>query len=225
MNWKSLSPFLDNHKIRGILTYATIKGDAFDFKGYGINGVSRQAMSNEFAMDVSVGMFILDGSIDLAGLGSMDMTMMSIPFSVNGEYQAIKTPAASLIFFAGPTMSISTGSIDSSYTILGTTYSDTITTTTTLFGVQGGGQVSGRLGDFKVSPFAMIQSQSGSSTSESSYGSSTTTDIPSYTTTSFGVDVLYVPWNMTLSSVLQQAAKSGDNEEVKTNIFQMSFNF
>ncbi len=204
-------------------TYVGMSGEGIDLNGVGVNAIFRKAGSDTTAIDFSVGVFMLGGSMDFSGVES-DMFMVNFPFSLNGEYQAIRTPSASLIFFAGPTLSLGISSLEYEYTISGTTYSDTFTTTTLLYGMQGGAQFSATMGDFKVSPFAMVQSSAGSS-STSSGGGSTSTSISSFATISYGLDILYVPWNMTLSSILREADKSESNEAIDTTIIQLSWNF
>lgn len=117
------------------------------------------------------------------------------------------------------------------------TVTDTYTTTSTtlLYGIQGGVQGALNNGNFTFAPFAMFQSQQGTgsasttSTSSSIYtttaSTSSTIDIPSFTSISYGLDILYRPWNMTLSSMLQEASKSGSNEGFKTTVISLNWTF
>ena len=207
------------------LTYINMSGSGISLNGYGANIVRRRAFTDALAWDMQGGLFILKGS-----LGSNDMSFWTIPLSLNVEYQPLKTPSSSLILFAGPNfsygnMKIKDGVLYAPFPLLAAPSKWDLNMSITMYGWQGGGQYSAQLGDFKVSPFAMIQSQQG--TVAISYGalSQGSTSIPAFTTTSYGLDLLYLPWNVTLSSVLQQAAKSGDNSGVNTTIFTLSHTF
>lgn len=206
------------------LTYINMSGSGFSLNGFGANIIRRRAFTDALAWDVQGGLFILNGS-----LSSNNMSLWTIPLSLNVEYQPLKTPSSSLILFAGPNYSftnvkIKDGVLYSPVSLVAPSKWD-LNMSITMYGWQGGGQYSAKLGDFKVSPFAMIQSQQGKVSI--SYGALNqgSTSIPAFTTTSYGLDLLYLPWNVTLSSVLQQAAKSGDNSGVNTTIFTLSHTF
>lgn len=207
-------------------TYVGMSGEGMDFTGLGVNFISRNAGSDTTAFDFSVGFFTLGGSMEFGGFDG-DMSMIMFPMSANGEYQAMKTPTLSLILFGGPTLSFGFSRLyyewevtwlDTAYT-----FADTLSTTTIMYGVQGGAQLGATMGNFKFSPFAMMQSLQGSSTT--SNGTSTSADIPAFTTISYGLDILYVPWDITLSSILQKASESEDNEAIDTTIIQLSWKF
>ena len=72
----------------------------------------------------------------------------------------------------------------------------------------------------------MVMSQQGSTTVSTSF-SDTSVTVDPYTTTSFGLDITYTPWNMSFSAILQEAAKQADEDEegIKTNIYQLSWRF
>jgi len=207
-------------------TYVGMSGEGMDFTGLGVNFISRNAISDTTAFDFSVGFFTLGGSMEFGDFDG-DMFMIMFPMSVNGEYQAMKTPTLSLILFGGPTLSFGFNSLYYEYevTTWGTTYTDSelLVTTTIMYGVQGGAQLGATMGSFKFSPFAMMQSLQGSSTT--SNGTSTSADIPAFTLISYGLDIVYVPWDITLSSILQKASESEDNEAIDTTIIQLSWNF
>lgn len=231
-------------KKEGKLTaiYIGMKGTGFEMTGGGANFISRKAITDSIAFDGSAGVMLMMGTMDLSGSQS-DLSVMVLPLSFNMEYQPVK----GLILYGGvPLMFMySTFKYDSTYsycsqytTIYGYTYcsaydtiSDptTVSTTSILSGLQGGAQYGINAGNFKISPFIMFQSLSGSATTETEpilgSSSSSSMSIPSYTQTSYGLDMLYVPWNITLSSLLQEAAKSGENEAIKTTIIQLSWNF
>ena len=224
-------------------TYVGISGTGFDLSGAGVNSITRTANSDMTALDLSFGGFIMSGTM-ASGTSKGDLLVMNVPFSVNLEFQPVKNENMALILFGGPMVSLGLSSFKYQYQYQAiTSYSpltygtktDTMTssTTTLLYGAQGGAQLGIKAGDFTISPFAMFQSQQGTSsttTSSSSSGSgSSSISIPAFTSTSYGMDILYRPWNMTLSSMLQEAAKSGSgsnsNEGFKTTIISLSWNY
>jgi hypothetical protein len=210
-----------NVKVRG--TYLSLEGQGVELSGGGVDMVMRKAFSDTVAGNFSIGMFLLDGDMDF-GTGKADLTILSEVFGLNIEVQPVKTERVNLILFGGPTFDFSQGSMETSVTVLTNTISDTLTITTVMFGYLAGAQFGLNLGDFNISPFAMMTSKSGSSTVSSSFGGDTETDIPTFTTTSYGFDIAYVPWNLTLSSVLQEAAKQGEeNPGFKTTIYQLAW--
>lgn len=225
-------------------TYVGITGTGLNLNGAGGNIIARQANSDMTALDVSAGVFLMSGTMNI-DTSKGDLFVMNIPLSVNFEFQPVKNENAALILFGGPMMSLGLSSFKYQYQYTAiTSYSPltygtrtatmTSSTTTLLYGAQGGAQVGIKAGDFTISPFAMFQSQQGTAstttTSSTSSGSgSSSSSIPAFTSTSYGMDILYRPWNMTLSSMLQEAAKSGSgsnsNEGFKTTVISLSWNF
>lgn len=226
-------------------TYVGISGTGIDMSGFGGNFINRQANSDTVALDMSAGIFGINGKLNVAAGTKGDFTTVNFPLSIGLEYQAVKDESSSVILFGGPMMSLGVSSLKFSSRTTGVGFSmsssSSTTSNTLLYGLQGGVQGSLNSGDFTFSPFAMFQSQQGSTSATTSASSSTTitgfgttysystttttTSIPSFTSTSFGLDILYRPWNMTLSSMLQEAAKSGNNEGFKTTIISLSWAF
>lgn len=211
-------------------TYVGITGTGLNLNGAGGNWITRAPLSEMTAVGVSIGAFYMSGTMNI-GTDKGNMSILTVPWSLNLEFQPVKNENAALILFGGAGMSMGLSSLEYKYTLLGKNYTNTTTTTTTLYGLQGGAQVGVKAGDFTISPFGMVQSQQGlaSSSSSTSGGgsSSSSVDIPAFTSTSYGLDILYRPWNLTLSSMLQEAAKSGSggSEGFKTTIVSMSWNF
>lgn len=212
------SPYFEAGKGEGKFrfTYLTISGQGMDLTGGGFDFVGRSAFSETFAGDIAVGFLLLNA--DLAGAGTM--TLMNIPFSANLEVQAYKGDVVSTILFAGPAMIMTPGSFE--MTVMGQT--STYTIFNFLYGAQAGVQLGVKMGDFTLSPFAMAQNLRGTSSISDDQGNSVDTDIPAYTTTSYGADLIYTPWGLTLSSVLQEAKKA-DNQTpgFKTHLYTLSF--
>jgi hypothetical protein len=207
-------------------TYVSLSGNGMDFSGGGIDGIGRKAFSSSFAGDVQAGLFVLGGDISMPPAGKTSTTFLNMMFSANGEFQVYKGDVFSTLLFAGPNLNFLIGSMDYTYPCgPTTTCDDTMTMTTSLFGLQAGVQFGIKAGDFHIDPFAMIMSQQGNSTVDTSFGSQSITIDP-YTTTSFGLDITYTPWNMSFSAILQEAAKQNEDEEgITTHIYQLSWHF
>jgi hypothetical protein len=210
-------------------TYLSMKSTnttTSDFKmdGYGINFVGRSAFGSILAIDYAVGIMYLDGDMTMAlgGTNKSKIDGVSIPISFNLEVQPYKNDVFNIILFVGPAFNISEMSMDSDFTIGATTYSDTVSITSVLYGPQGGVQLGFRMGDFHLDVFGMATSLQGNQETTSTYGGSTSQDIDAYTTTSMGADLMYVPWGLTLSSIMQEAQQ---NEEsgFKTKMYQLSW--
>jgi len=206
-------------------TYLSMEGGGTEFTGGGIDAIGRKAFSGNFAGNVQGGLFVLGGDMATSPTSTdkVSATNMNILLGVNGEFLAYKGDIFSALLFAGPNMTLIFGTYD----IKAGPYTDTITTTGNLFGLQAGIQIGINLGDISIDPFAMMSTQSGSMTSSSSFGGSQTVTIDAFTTTSFGLDITYKPWNMSLSAILQEAAKQTDKDKegMKTNIYQISWRF
>jgi hypothetical protein len=199
-------------KLRG--SYISIEGEGLDLTGAGIDVVGRSAFSDTWAGDIQAGAFVM--SADIPG-GSMTLT--SVPLSVNFELQPYKGDVLSAIVFAGPNINTTFGWMD----IQAGGVSDTATIFTFLYGAQAGLQLGVKAGDFTLSPFATILNQRGTS-SVTVADTTTDVDIEPFTTTSFGMDIVYTPWDLTLSSILQEAEKQDNTTPgYDTTIIQLSW--
>jgi hypothetical protein len=214
-------------------TYLNMKstdpGTDFDLSGYGVNFVGRSSFGDVLAIDYAVGVIYLTGDIKSGSTGtaagsglSMDLNGVSVPLSFNLEVQPYKNDVFNIIFFVGPAFNISAMSVETVIPFGTTTINDTISTSSFLYGPQGGVQAGFELGDIHIDVFGMIVSQQGTQSTTDSFGNNTSTDIPAYTTTSYGADFMYVPWGVTLSSILQEA-KQGEQNGFKTTMYQLSW--
>jgi len=79
------------------------------------------------------------------------------------------------------------------------------------------------MGDFHLDVFGMATSLQGNQETTSTYGGSTSQTIDAYTTTSMGAYLMYVPWGLTLSSIMQEAEQD-DQNGFKTTMYQLSWN-
>lgn len=204
---------------------STDPGMDFKLDGYGLGSVTRKSFGNILAIDYSIGVAYMTGKITMpssTGSSRTGLKGMNIPLGLNLEVQPYKNDSFNIIFFAGPAINLSIMQIDSSYVLLGKTYSMTIDSDSFLYGPQGGLQMGIKVGDFHIDLFGMVTSLQGTQSTSSSYGGSTSTTIPAYTSTSTGADLVYDPWGLALSSILQQA-KQGDQNGFKTSIYQLSW--
>ncbi len=191
----------------------------FELTGYGVDATGRSAFGNKLAVDYNVGVTYLTGDFG-TGANKSSLSGASIPISFNLEVQPYKNDVFNVILFAGPAFSISAMTMESTFG--GTSYTTYIDTY--MYGLEAGVQMGLKLGDVHVDAFGMAITQSGTqdTTSSSASVADTSTSIPSFTTTSFGVDFMYIPWGLTLSSIMQDAGQS-DNNGFKTTMYQVSW--
>lgn len=206
----------------------------FKLSGYGVDFVGRSAFGDVLALDYAVGVVYMKGdfglSTGLTGTGGtggsgtkLPMNGVNIPISFNLEVQPYKNDVFNVILFAGPAFNISAMTLDNVPTFIGFTQTtESLTITSTMYGLQGGVQLGFLVGDFHLDAFAMATNFRGSQTVDHSLGGSESSDIPGYTTTSYGADIMYVPWGLTLSSLLQEATQSNNNG-TKTSMYQLSW--
>jgi hypothetical protein len=209
--------------------YLTMKGTDVDFNlnGYGASAVGRTAFSSTTAMDYTFGMTFLSGDIGLdTGLGTssgLNLYGLSIPMSFNVEVQPYRNEQFNVIVFAGPALNMTFMTIENVPTVVVTTLTEEVLNIMSfLYGLQGGLQAGLELGKLHVDVFGMVTQLQGTQTIETTFEGSTSSSIPAYLTQSYGIDFTYVPWGLTLSSILQQA-KQGDDNGFKTNIYQLSW--
>ena len=206
------------------LTYLNIKstdpGVDFKLDGYGLNATGRSSFGNMLAIDYAIGVMYLTGDIQTALTGTSsfkaDISGPTIPISFNLEVQPYKNDVFNAIIFVGPAFSLSEMTVKTSGVMSSTAYIYSY-----MYGVQGGLQLGLKMGDFHLDAFGMTSSMQGSQTVSTDYGDTDST-IPAYTTTSFGADLMYIPWGLTLSSLLQEA-KQSDNNGFKTTMYQLSW--
>lgn len=211
-----------DQKIR--VTYLTMESSPtttvssqFKLKGYGLDIVARKAFNSVLAIDGGVGVTYLDGNIG-SGSNAGTLTGMTIPLTVNLEVQPVKTDVFSLILFVGPQFGISVMQIDYPGMY--------ISSDSYVYGLQVGAQMGFNIKDtVGIDLFGMTLTQEGTQDtyiSSAYYSDSISSDIPSYTTTTYGIDFVYLPWGVALSSILQEAGKS-ESTGTKTHMYQLSW--
>lgn len=220
------------------VAYINISGSGITINGYGADVTFRKLMENKkIALDPQVGIFYLDGTIKSGGTGTgsgLDgsLSILNIPFGLMLEGLVLNKNDSMLVAFGGPGFSGGTGS----FSAQSGSMSIDSTIGTFMYGLKGGAQFTQTVNKFKLTPYLKVSYMGGSSSTDStvkykigattytSYYSSSS-DIPFFLSTSIGFDVLYVPLNLTLSSVYQQAQSSGDNKGFKTMVFNFAYTF
>lgn len=186
--------------------------------GGGASGIYRYAFKDIFAFDV--GFALVGATGDIGNEVDMSMWLASVPLDI--EILLVNNDQISAIFFIGFGFSRNHVGIDSN--IPG--YEGTVDITTTLKGPQGGLQVSFKLQDFAISPFIMLTRQAGNANIDYDIGTdsgSVSISVPTTTVRYIGFDIVYVPLGLSLSSLMQQASQSGNNQEYKTYVINIGY--
>ncbi len=200
--------------------YTTSSGtkEKIKINGGGGSFIGRYAFTDMFALDGGIGMFGGKGSV-----GDIDIGMAAFSIPVDLEFQPVRTDNFSLILFGG---------LNYSFAWIGIWLNDTNDTNLQIYanqwGPQFGAQASLKAADFAFSPFILWQYLSGSATVDyySAAGdSSSSADIPGTSSIYYGLDIAYLPFNITLSTILQQVMAQGDNNGFKTIIITLSYDF
>ena len=213
-------------KVGGTIIYLTgdstegINGD-IDVYGGGVNAFYRYAFRDIFAIDF--------GATTVGAYGNVgndaDMSMWVLSVPVDLELQAVRNDRFVLIFFGG---------FNFTWSYVGVDYDDGTDTAefdiwTNMRGPQGGVQLSFLLQDFVLTPFIMLQKLAGTASVDfyqnGSLVYSDDISISSPTATLYGIDIVYQPWNLTLSSLVQQVSSSSDNEGFTTYVFSINYCF
>jgi len=96
-------------------------------------------------------------------------------------------------------------------------------------GPQGGAQIAFKFPEWVISPFVMFSKLSGDV--DFDIKDNTGTDISgSWSVTAatamfYGIDIVYLPLDLTLSSILQQVSSSGNNQGYRTYVLTFSYRF
>ncbi len=189
-------------------------GKDLSIKGAGANFVARYAFTDHLAFDLGYYFFYIGGGVP----GVVDLSMYMNTWNPNLEIQLARNDTLSWILFFGGTVSYTPVDV----TIRATSPATSVGVQAFLAGPQFGTQLSLKAGSFALSPFVLLQSLSG--TVSVSYPS-TSSGVPAFTMTSFGIDATYVPWNITLSSVINQAAAATQNDGFSTFYIALSYDF
>lgn len=195
-------------------------GGDIDVWGGSGGGFYRYAFLDKFAIDAG-GTFLYAGG-DVGDATTMDMWMIYIPFGL--EFMAMRTDKVSIIIFGGMNfswmnigMDIDTSAVEGSLDLF-----------TSTRGPQVGIQAALKFTDFVFTPFLMATRLSGSADVDYKGGGesgSISSGIPASTSVLYGIDIIYVPFDLSLSFIVQQGLSNGDNNGLKTHIFTLSYHF
>ncbi len=196
-------------KIRGtVLAIDDSMNSNAALSGAGGDAVFRWAFSDFFAANVQGGFFFIGGDMTSSTSGTTTKTTFlneNILLSVNGEFQPYKGNVVNVVIFGGPLFNLLFGNVDINTMTGAITSTSNETMSGALTGIQAGIQAGIKAGDVQIDPFAAVSSLRGSITISSSSGN-VTSDIDPFKISSFGLDVIYTPWDFTLSSVIQKVA-------------------
>ncbi len=224
------------------MTYFKARGTAFfiedsglSFAGGGFDGVVRTAFTDVLAASVQFGLAGMKGYTDQLVLTPgttptavhSGLSLGEVLLGVNAEAQLYRGKRTNLILTAGPMITILTGSVDSMFfpSLSPGILSDSGTTYTYLYGVQGGVLTGAAFGRFHVDGFAMLHHQQGKSRISWSLAGETSFHVLSSSTTSYGVELVYLPWDLTLSAVVQQRSAAGASRGFRTTLYQIGWTF
>lgn len=182
--------------------------------GGGFNAVGRYAFTDLIAVDFGYYFVGITGGVP----SLFDVYVYMNTWNPNLELQVLKTERVSWIIFFGGMWSLTPVEIVDRSTAKNTSTGITVF----LSGPQFGTQLSAKAGSFALSPFVLVQSLSG--TASVSYPA-TTTAVPTFTMTSFGIDITYIPWSITLSSVFNQASAATQSNGYNTLYLALSYDF
>lgn len=216
--------------------YLGMSGGGLDASGAGFNAAGRKvldqgALAGKGAVDGGFGLFVLGGDLK-TGANTGDLFVMAMNPQVNFEYQFKKEEKYSLIGFAGFTLPFFMSQFDFSST--------TVTIDTSAIGIMYGIPFGVQAGfyphkDWTLAPFVMINWILGGTVSTttnttvkagafSSFSSTDTSDsIDGYMSPSFGMDIIWNPYNVSLGTLLQQAKGGGSAGDIKTTVIQLSW--
>lgn len=237
--------------------YIGISAQDISLSGGGVNFDRRHAFSEIMAMDIQAGLFALSGKMPgispitpnllpggiyyTSATDKAKVTMSSIAMSANIEFQPIHGKEGGLIIFGGPNIGIMSMEMKTPYSITyyrggglwgtATGYTDTLTISSTTSGFQLGLQGDISLSEnFKLSPFIMTSSTSGTATMKDDPGMSgvsgysSTTNIPATSSTSFGADIII--GNLSIGTVLQQiASQEKSSNDINVTMFRLGYHF
>ncbi|MFZ5629274.1 MAG: hypothetical protein ACOY5B_09125 [Spirochaetota bacterium] len=206
-------------------SYLRLDFDQYSFNGMSAFGKGRQAFTDSIAIDAMAGLMYLSGQLPgvgpisplpaYAANGSFlgyytpvpaktgTASILNLAFSANLELQVVRSPLFNAILFGGPSLNVTSLTLktlyNKYYAPTATTYAgftDTLTTTMMLGGLQAGMQIDIPLGSMvRMSPFFVVSTMSGSATITDDPGTKTTNaysssfEVPASTTTSLGFDI------------------------------------
>lgn len=179
--------------------------ESLNIVGGSVFGNYQKCYSDTFSLSSSFGLGFMAGN-------QFDMKILQIPLGANAVYSAFKNEKLSLFVFGGVRSDIAfnfmTVTVPQLVNITLVNDETTMTTTSIMATVNIGSQLNISSGSFVFSPYGIYNHTSGTFTSSQTSSMSFTYptykgDIEGYSSIIFGIDVLYVPKNISLSSYAQ----------------------
>lgn len=246
-------PFFEPNRADFRLTggYFTLTGQGINLKGGGALASGRKAFNERIALDGQMGFIGVGGTVPGFSLPSLQGVLLwspvnegdgklsgiALPMSMNVEFQPVRHPRGSLIVFAGPNLMIAPLTIRTPYHLVrGGTVAKSSTfetkATVVLGGIQAGVQGAIPLKKFQLTPYAMINSESGSATFNFDTGyntyipvKDTVVNIEPFSFSTVGGDLLYTPWNLSFGTLFQAASGKKHQSSYKLVLYTLSWHF
>lgn len=229
--------------------YFTLTGTGINLKGGGVIGSGRHAANERLAFDGQVGLVAINGTVPGFSLPSLQgvtlwspvnegdgrLSGVALPMSMNIEVQPIHTPRGSLILFGGPNLMIAPLTIETPYHLKrGATVAQsskfTTKATVVIGGIQAGLQGAIPVKKFQLTPYAMVNMESGSATFDFDTGyntyipvTDTVVNIEPFSFSTVGGDILYTPWNLSFGTLFQAASAKKQQSGYKLVLFTVSW--
>jgi hypothetical protein len=199
-------------------SHINMNGEMVDLDGIDVHVIFRTAISNTTASDLTFGIAFLCGDMNI---DTFERTVSGFIAhgSYNREYQVMKRPASSLTLFWGLPLSLGDFIIENE---------ELVKMRTIMTGLQGGAQLGLKTGSFMSSPFVMVDLLCGIMERYDGgvyYENLDSGSIPLFTSLSYGLKIIYIPYHITLSGIIQKTFESGDNKPIDTTIIQLGWGF
>ena len=212
----SMPPLSDPGQISG--SYIRMHGERININGIDINTIYRQTISNATASSFTLGAALLYGEMDI-DTPKRDLSCVVVHGSYNREYLAMEKPSSSLMLFMGIPLSYGNFTIENE---------KDVTMYNFMAGLQGGARLGYKMGGFMASPWIMVNLMGGYGERYDGgvyYGNLDSESIPIFTVISSGLEILYLPLDLTLNGIYQRTFESGDNMPMDTAIIQVGLKF
>lgn len=190
-------------------SYIRMHGERIDLNGIDINTATES---------YTIGAALLLGEMDIDAPKG-DLSAIVIHGSFN---QAMKKPSSSLILFMGIPFSLGHFTVESNEN------NEDVTFYNLMAGLQGGARLGLKVGDSVASPWVMVNLMGGYGERYDGgvyYENLHSEGIPIFAVISTGLEILYLPLNLTLSGIYQRTFESGDNKPIDTAIIQLGLSF
>jgi len=223
----SLPPIIDReyreyeagHEYKEVsASYISMSGEMLDLNGIDVNFIYRKAISKTSASDFTLGAALLYGDMDIDTFeGSVSGVV--VHGSYNSKYQIMERTVSSLTLFWGIPLSFGDFVFENE---------EDVTMYTLMAGLQGGAQLGLKTNDFMSSPFLMVHLLGGYMERYDGgvyYENLDSGSIPLFISLSYGLIIHYIPYNITVSGIIQKTFESGDNKPFNTTIIQLSWSF